>query len=104
MGDRCSKQCAVHLSGCRSVAAPTQEEKKHEVVPPCKRCVARKLQNLRDSAFRAGFELGRQSLRARPQTLEASLDKLVKDDFKWVVKFPPEETSLPESQNHISLP
>ena len=105
MGNRCSKQCSVHISGCRSAAAPT-EEKTNKVVPACKKCAMRQLQALRDSSFRAGFELGlrhpRQSL--RPASIEPSLDKLIKDDFKWVVQHPPEEDTLQKSPNHISLP
>ena len=67
----------------------------------------RQLQALRDIAFRAGFELGRQSVLeakpiARSQSLEHSLDKLIKDDFKWVVQHPP--SPPPDSPNHISLP
>jgi len=68
----------------------------------------RQLQALRDSSFRAGFELGRLSVLEadgrlpRSQSLDHSLDKLIKDDFKWVVQHPP--SPPPDSPNHISLP
>ena len=102
MGNRCSKLCPVHISGCRSAAA-TAPQKTNQMVPACKKCAVRQLQALRDTSFRAGFELGLRH-RARPTSLEPSLDKLIKDDFKWVVQHPPEEDTLQKSPNHISLP
>ena len=101
MGNRCSKQCSVHISGCRSAAA-TAQKKTNQMVPACKKCAVRQLQALRDSSFRAGFELGLRH--PRPTSIEPSLDKLIKDDFKWVVQHPPEEDTLQKSPNHISLP
>ena len=104
MGNRCSKRCFAHISNCGDNATP-------KAAPPqdlgsyCKACAIHHLQVLRDSSFRAGFELGLRHQNRKvsvSDVQEGSADK-VKEDFKWVVQYPPPELEE-NSANHISLP
>ena len=79
MGTSCTKQCLLYVPDPRR---DDNEEKRAEVVAPCKTCDCVRLQSLRDSStaviFKEGFALG---LKVRKlQTILRKLDEASSSD------------------------